>query len=113
MRCKTPCNATGHSREEVNTFLFFSTLLFLRDTLSYILFATKHPVMLQDTVGVKLKDNLYWQNRFFAFMLRRRSKKFKRVLNILPSIIFNCAVKKLSLCPEEKKGYELTISKPC
>ena len=35
-------------------------------------------------------------------MLRRRSKKFKRILNILPSIIFNCAVKKLSLCPEEK-----------
>jgi len=22
--------------------------------------------MLQDTVGVKLKDNLYWQNRFFC-----------------------------------------------
>ena len=58
-------------------------------------------------------QSLLAESFFFAFMLRRRSKKFKRILNILPSIIFNCAVKKLSLCPEEKKGYELTISKPC
>ena len=44
---------------------YFFQPLRLVDT-SSIFCVVKHPVMLQDTVGVKLKDNLYWQNRFFC-----------------------------------------------
>ena len=108
---KHPVRLRDTAERRLIPFCFFNPFV---SSWHFILYFICHKTPCNATRhGWEMKENLYWQNRFFAFMLRWRSKKFKRILNILPSIIFNCAVKKLSLCPEEKKGYELTISKPC
>lgn len=63
-----PCGNTGGEGDALIRSLccgYSFQPLRLADT-SPIFCVVKHPVMLQDTVGEKLKDNLYWQNRFFC-----------------------------------------------